>query len=173
MAASVYIGTVGMLSKLQSLEPLKQICLMGSWFSLSSGRDMQQRKKNKHNFLKAIAVFHCPHACACTELGEVTHFQAGSPMNKCSDRTKKSQTEMTVSADLYHLFSFLSFLLENNTFFQIVKVPAISFDTLTAKDVKDQDSPVNIQHAIYSFFFTFLFYVNIKQNSMVLKPQLL
>lgn len=76
-------------------------------------------------------------------------------MNKCSDRTKKSQIEMAVSADLYHVFSFLSFLLENNTFFQIVKVPAISFDTLTAKDVKDQDSPVNIQHAIYSFFCRF------------------
>ncbi len=125
MAASVYIGTVGMLVKLQSLEPLKQICLMGSWFSLRSGRDMP-RKKNIYIFLKLLPYFIAhtyAHASACsythayTELGEVTHFQAGSPMNKCSDRTKKSQTEMTVSADLYHLFSFLSFLLENNTFF--------------------------------------------------------
>lgn len=81
---------------------------------------------------------------------------------------------MTVSADLYHVFSFL-FFWKTTRFFQIVNVPAISFDTLTAKDVKDQDSPVNIQHAIYSFFFfvVFLFYVNFKQNSMVLKPQLL
>lgn len=65
---------------------------------------------------------------------------------------------MTVSADLYHVFSILSSLLENSTllFFQIAKVSAISFVTLTAKDVKDQDSPVNIQHAIYSFFLYFV-----------------
>lgn len=94
-------------------------------------------------------------------------------------KKKKSQIEMTVSADLYHVFSFFFFFLfflENKCIFQIVRVPAISFDTLTVKDVKDQDSPVNIQHAIYSFFFfffSFLLYVNFKQNSMVLKPQLL
>lgn len=53
-------------------------------------------------------------------------------------------------------------------FSPIVRVPAISFDTLTAKDVKDQDSPVNIQHAIYSLYIYFciflLFYVNFKQK---------
>lgn len=129
---------------------------------------MPQRQENIPFFLKAIALFRCSHACkrtlvhTYTELGEVTHFQAGSPMNKCSDMTKKkkkSQIEMTVSADLYHVFSFFFFFfffLENKCIFQIVRVPAISFDTLTVKDVKDQDSPVNIQHAIYSFFFFFL-----------------
>lgn len=157
-----------MLGKLQSLEPLKQICLMGSGFTLRSGRDMPQRQKITFLFWKLSPYFIAHtrvHANAhsythsYTELGEVTHFQAGSPMNKCSDMTKKSQIEMTVSADLYHVFSFSFFFFGKQmffflcVFFQIVRVPAISFDTLTAKDVKDQDSPVNIQHAIYSFFF--------------------
>lgn len=121
--------------------------------------------------MKAITVFHCSHVCthAYTELGEVTHFQAGSPMNKCSDRTKKKpDRDDCISRSLSWVFLI---------FFPIVRVPAISFDTLTAKDVKDQDSPVNIQHAIYSLYiflyFFFCFMLTLNKNSMVLKLQLL
>lgn len=39
--------------------------------------------------------------------GEVTHFQAGSPINKCSDRAKYTQIETTVSADPYCGFSLV------------------------------------------------------------------
>lgn len=76
-------------------------------------------------------------------------------MNKCSDMTKiKPDRDDCISRSLPCVFLFLSFGKQTfDCIFQIVRVPAISFDTLTAKDVKDQDSPVNIQHAIYSFFF--------------------
>lgn len=55
-------------------------------------------------------------------------------------------------------------------FFQIVRVPAISFDTLTTKDVKDQDSPVNIQHAIYSFFVVFCFMLTLNKTVWCSNP---
>lgn len=183
---SVYIGTVGMLGKLQSLEPLKQICLMGSWFSLRSGWDMPQRQKKKNIlFLKAIAVFHFSRGCARKRTLVHTHAHTLNLVKLHISKQvpqwisaltwpKKPDRDDCISRSLTCVFLlFFFFFLGKQmffSFFQIVRVPAISFDTLTTKDVKDQDSPVNIQHAIYSFFVVFCFMLTLNKTVWCSNP---
>lgn len=92
---SICLHRHGWHVRLQSLEPLKQICLMGSWFSFTTfweGYSLCLFFWKLSPYFIAHTRVHA-NACLCThaytELREVTHFQAGSPMNKCSDRTKK------------------------------------------------------------------------------------
>lgn len=95
-AASVYVGTVGVLGKLYTvIKPLKQICLMGFHRVLGGIRH------KKALFFESYRSHARTLTHAYTEFGEVTHFQAGFPISALTGPRKKTARDCAI-----HLFIF-------------------------------------------------------------------